>query len=254
MARRPLIAVTGSRIPASFLGAHLPSGLASTTFDMLSLGFAERLGTLGATTVVLPTHMSSVEVLERVDGVVVSGGADVDPASYGEAPSPHLGVLDRRRDRVEMAIVRRAIELGVPLLGVCRGLHVVNVARGGTLHQHLATADAHDVGDRPSHEGVHPIVTVGDGLVSQMYESGTVVNSMHHQGIDRIGTGLRVGARAPDGVVEAIESTLPGVDVLAVQWHPELLGHIDPSFEWLVDRASSVGEQHGRTHTNKEKS
>lgn len=235
MAKGPVIAVSGSRIPGTFLGSNVPSGMADTTFDMVSLGFAERLAELGATTVVLPTHPASIEALDRVDALILSGGVDVDPSHYGAAPHPLLGALDRRRDRIELAMAQRALAQGLPLLGVCRGLHVINVALGGTLHQHLDTTPTHNVGDRAG-EGVHGIATVGDGVMRHLYGDGTNVNSLHHQGVERLGEGLVVGAVAPDGVIEALEPADPAVALLAVQWHPELLEHIDPCFRWLVQR------------------
>lgn len=235
MVRGPVIAVSGSRIPGTFLGSNVPSGMADTTFDMVSLGFAERLAELGATTVVLPTHPSSLDALDRVDGLILSGGADVDPVHYGATPHPLLGAVDRRRDRVELAMVQRSRELGLPLLGVCRGLHVINVAFGGSLHQHLDTTPHHNVGHRAS-DGVHAISTVGDGVTRSLYGDGISVNSLHHQGVDRVGDGLKVSAVAVDGVVEVLEPTDADLPLLAVQWHPELLHHIDPCFEWLVQR------------------
>ena len=169
-------------------------------------------------------------IYDRLDGVLLAGGVDMDPATYGEARHPLCGVTDPARDAVELQLTRWAFEDGKPLLGICRGLQVVNVARGGTLYQDIAAqrpgAIKHDyfptagfTRDRLAHEvAVEP----GSRLAKALGTGPIRVNSMHHQGIDQLGDGLRVTGTAPDGLIEGVES-VNGPYLVAVQWHPESL-------------------------------
>lgn len=160
-------------------------------------------------------------VLARLDGLIVSGGADVDPSRYGAAAHPRTDAPHILRDELEFALLQRALELDLPFLGICRGMQVLNVLRGGTLHQHLPDV----VGDTRYQLGggvfarVPVEVEPGSrlaGLVGDRIEAPVY----HHQAIDRPGDGLSVTARSADGIVEAVELEGAGHG-LAVQWHPE---------------------------------
>jgi len=163
-------------------------------------------------------------VLDGLDGLVLPGGGDVDPARYGADPHPGSQPPDRLRDEVESSLLAAAIERGVPVLAICRGAQLLNVLRGGTLHQHLPDVLGHDIHMlRPrSWDGcLHEVVIEPGSRVAELIGAGTrTITSHHHQGIDRLGEGLEVTARAPDGVIEAIELDAPGFCV-GVQWHPE---------------------------------
>ena len=167
------------------------------------------------------------EVLDLVDGVLVIGGDDVDPAFYGEPAHARLGPVDRARDLFEMEVVRRAAGSRVPTFGVCRGVQVMNVALGGTLHQHLPE----DVPACLTHGGrydeAHEVTVAAGSRLAAIVGAGVLsVNSHHHQAIERPAPGLVISASAPDGVVEAAE--LPGHPFLVgVQWHPERMGSAD---------------------------
>lgn len=170
------------------------------------------------------------EIYERLDGILIPGGVDICPLEYGEEVRPECGNLDPARDRVELQLTKWAMEDGKPLLGLCRGLQVVNVAAGGTLWQDLASQNAafdkHDyfptTGFERDHLAHHVEVVAGTKLRRYLESPRVMVNSMHHQGIDRLGSGLSVSAVAPDGLIEAIEA--PGEKYLvAVQWHPEAM-------------------------------
>jgi putative glutamine amidotransferase len=181
----------------------------------------------GALALVLPPDDAVVEspdlLLDRVDGLLLAGGADVDPASYGAAPHPETGLVWPERDRFEIALAVRAIDRGLPVLGACRGMQILNVARGGTLQQHLpdvigSDRHRHTPGRFSDHE-----VTLDPGSLAARAagaERGGV-KSHHHQGIGELGEGLvATGTSLEDGVIEAIE--LPGEQfVLGVLWHPE---------------------------------
>jgi putative glutamine amidotransferase len=165
------------------------------------------------------------EALELLDGLLLAGGADIDPASYGQTPHAETQDSVPERDSFEIALTRAAIELDLPLLGICRGMQLINVALGGTLNQHLPEHFGHEQHRRVigTFEGSDHDVEVLDGTLAMNVIGGGVhgTKSHHHQGVERLGEGLRVGARSPiDELVEAIE--LPDRSfVLGVQWHPE---------------------------------
>ncbi len=195
------------------------------------------------------------EIYERLDGILIPGGVDINPAEYGEAVRPECGNLDPARDRVELQLARWAMEDGKPLLGLCRGLQVVNVACGGTLWQDLASQNSafhkHDYFPTAGFERdhlAHDVEVVADTRLRRILESPRVmVNSMHHQGIKDLGRGLVASAIAPDGLIEAVEGE-DDAFLVAVQWHPEVFEMSDPHFRHLFGsfiRASVAwAEQH----------
>lgn len=197
----------------------------------------------GGVPVLLPLLDSAdlADLVGVVDGVVLTGGDDVDPASYGQAAAPETGKTDPARDQLETALARAVVEREVPTLAICRGCQVLNVALGGTLVQHV---DTHfDLGRY--NETVHRVKLVGGGaLAAWLPRTGAAeldVNSLHHQAVDTVAPGLRVAAVAEDGTVEALE--VDGAPaVIGVQWHPELLRHRPDHlglFRSLVARAAS---------------
>jgi putative glutamine amidotransferase len=167
--------------------------------------------------VLLPTIPGADETatLDLLDGLILGGGPDIDPALYGRAPGPHTAVSAPERDQAESALLRGALERDLPVLGICRGMQLLNVVRGGTLVQHLpehATA--------PGSFTQHEIVIRRDSVVGAAIGERAFVESGHHQGVESVGRGLRVVGRAPDGVIEAIEDPSARFCVGAL-WHPE---------------------------------
>jgi putative glutamine amidotransferase len=167
---------------------------------------------------------AATDFVARADALLLSGGADIDPARFGQPPQPHLGIVDPERDAFEIALYRAARAAGKPVLGICRGIQVINVAEGGSLHQHvpaLGRGVQHsqaDKGGRPHHRVA---LAPGSRLRDAFGVEAPFVNTYHHQGLDRLGTGLRAVAHAEDGLVEAVEGTT-GAWLLGVQWHPEM--------------------------------
>lgn len=169
------------------------------------------------------------DILSRADGLVLTGGGDVDPTRYGQQPHPETAFVSVARDEMEAAAIRLALAAGKPLLAICRGMQMLNVALGGTLHQHVpdvygdALRHAQDA-DRPvpTHMArVEPGSRTAAALGLAAGETEIAVNSMHHQAVDRPGEGLVPTAWAPDGVVEALDLPGYGPWFAAVQWHPE---------------------------------
>ncbi|MCH6159286.1 gamma-glutamyl-gamma-aminobutyrate hydrolase family protein [Streptomyces marispadix] len=180
-------------------------------------------------------------IVSRLDGLVVSGGPDVDPARYGARREPDCGPSDPARDAWELALCRAALDQGVPLLGICRGMQILNVLLGGTLVQHL---EGHR--GTPGVFGEHPVRPVAGTLLSRVLPEAVSVPTYHHQAVARLGEGLVAGAHAEDGTVEALElpdGTHPFV--LAVQWHPEE-GQDVRVMRALVEAARERGREAGR--------
>jgi putative glutamine amidotransferase len=183
------------------------------------------------------------EALQTLDGLLLTGGGDVEPLRYGAAAVPEVHGVDTDRDAFEFALVTTAAAAGIPVLGICRGAQILNVALGGTLVQHLPdmTDRQHCLRDRFA-EPVHEVeIETGTRLAGIVGLDRLPVNSLHHQAVDTLGAGLRAVAWAEDGVVEAIESIWPRM--MGVQWHPELLSgrraH-DGLFRWLVAEADAA--------------
>lgn len=173
-------------------------------------------------------------MVERADGVVLSGGADLDPARYGRAPEPGLGLVDPTRDAFELALYHAARARGLPILGVCRGIQLVNVAEGGTLHQHLPAVEGLVQHEQRNIDGppFHRLrLEVGSFAAQAAGQESAVVNSFHHQGVDRLAPGLRATGHADDGLVEALEA-IDAPWLLAVQWHPEMSYVDHPDQRW----------------------
>jgi putative glutamine amidotransferase len=221
----------------------------------------------GGVPVTLAQLPASVEaVLAVLDGLVLAPGRDIEPWRYGETATPLLAATEPQRDEFELALVPAALERGLPILGMCRGIQVLNVALGGTLHQDVslvaadhstdpgwvawkATEAASLAGSPPPPHPRHPITVSEDSLLARALGAVSVdVNSYHHQAIDRLGAGLAVTAVAPDGVIEAVE--LPGRPVLAVQWELQEEARLDRRsaaiFEWFVDAARGSSAIGGR--------
>jgi putative glutamine amidotransferase len=218
-------------------------GVWDTDAALLPMGYVRAVEAAGGRAVLLPpSPLGASETLRALDGLVFAGGADVDPARYGAQPSPETAGLRPDRDEGELALLRAAIDDDVPVLGVCRGMQLMNVALGGSLQQHLPDAVGHD-GHRPSPGvyGQHSVETAPGSRLAALLGEAARVNSYHHQGIASVGEGLTATAHAADGTIEAIE--IDGrTFALGVLWHPEV-GDDLRLFESLVESAREVRTQ-----------
>ncbi|MDI2127435.1 gamma-glutamyl-gamma-aminobutyrate hydrolase family protein [Yinghuangia seranimata] len=206
---------------------------------LLPQAYVDRVAAAGGLPVLLPSVPDIAEALDRIDGLVVAGGGDVDPARYRSAAHELTGWVRPARDTAEFALAEGALARRMPVLGICRGLQVLNVLRGGTLVQHLPDR----LGDTrhapaPGQYGRHAVTLVDGSRTAQLYGRTEIdVATYHHQAVDSLGAGLVVTGRAPDGTVEAVE--LPGQPfAVAVQWHPEVDPDLSP-FTGLVAAATA---------------
>jgi putative glutamine amidotransferase len=204
-------------------------GMWDASCFLLQVGYVRSLQQAGALALMIPPDPALVEspdeILDRLDALVLAGGADIDPASYGAAPHPEtLGTVPAR-DEAELALVRRAIERDLPVLGICRGMQLINIALGGTLNQHLPDLVGHD-DHRPnpgSFDGSEHDVRLEPGSLAARVIGKEIhsTKSHHHQGVDALGEGLVISGRSVlDDLPEALEAP-ENTWVLGVQWHPE---------------------------------
>jgi len=216
--RRPVVGLTTYLEQVQSDGWDVPAGY-------LSSNYFEGVISAGGIAMLLPPQPVDPEiassVIDSLDGLVITGGYDLDPATYGQQPHPTTDQPRTARDAFEFALLRGALQRGLPVLGICRGIQVLNVAFGGTLHQHLPEVLGHK-GHRAG-GGVFtrlPVHTVAGTRLAALLGESAEGPCYHHQAVDKVGDGLVVSAWDAEGVVEALE--LPGdAFVLAVQWHPE---------------------------------
>lgn len=253
---KPLIGLSGRRRAGARIRGF-PPVFVDVEVDLYIAHYAQAVHAAGAVAVHVPLDADPADVVPRLDGVLLTGGEDVAACLY--ADRLHEQVYDGidpfaeraagfdndkggsngdsvpLRDAFEIALLDAAVSADLPVLGICRGPQLINIAAGGTLHQHLPE---HAATDGPPDATPHTVITTEGSQLRQMYGPEVAVNSLHHQAVDELGDGYVATAHSPDGIIEGIEHTeLP---ILAVQWHPELMAEalVDPCFRWLVDNAS----------------
>ncbi|MFF1543200.1 gamma-glutamyl-gamma-aminobutyrate hydrolase family protein [Streptomyces sp. NPDC058291] len=209
---RPLIGVS------TYLEPGVRWGVWELDAALLPAGYPRLVQRAGGLAAMLPPDASghAAATVARLDGLVIAGGPDVEPGRYGARPDPRTGPPARERDAWELALIEAALSAGLPLLGICRGMQLLNVALGGTLTQHVE-GHVEAVGV----VGRHPVRPVPGTLYARVVPQETSVPTYHHQAVDRLGVGLVASAHAADGTVEAVEAPSAGW-VLGVQWHPEM--------------------------------
>ncbi len=191
----------------------------------------------GGLPVHLPIDANPSEFVSHLDGIVLSGGSDIEPHRYGAEPDGY-GEYERIRDDFEFTLLGAAIARDLPVLGICRGIQLLNVYAGGTLHQHLPEHARFDV---EPHIRVHQVHIESGTLLSEIYGQEQLdVNSLHHQAVATVGPSTVISARAEDGTIEGIE--LNDHPAVGVQWHPEMHNQHELIFDWLVKKASEPSD------------
>ena len=231
--QKPLIGITGRRRKGEMLRGRLKV-MNHLPFDVYWVDYAQGVIAAGGVPVFLPLSLDPAEIIPRLDGLLMSGGADIDPKRYGAEPEPELQSIEPARDEFELKILELVYECELPVAGICRGLQILNVHAGGSLYQDVPP---HSVRDKAPSTRVHDITTEKGSILEKLYGEKLEVNSLHHQSIKTLGKHFSASATSNDGIVEGIEhSQLP---IVAVQWHPEMLDtrDSDPIFRWLVSKA-----------------
>jgi putative glutamine amidotransferase len=228
MSSRPLIGVTTSEMRVATNVEPTPQGEPPRKEMALGLAYLRAIEASGGLPLVIPPMPSAAiaPLVDRLHGLCLSGGPDLDPAAYGAAPHAKLGPTEPELDRFELELAREAHGRNLPILAICRGAQLLNVATGGTLFQHVPDLTDGTVEHRQpgaADEVTHLVDLAGGSITAAVIGATEIsVNSFHHQAVDRLGRGLLAVGWSPDGVVEAIEA--PARDyVLGVQWHAECL-------------------------------
>ena len=232
---KPLIGITCNTMPAS--DVNVKNGIAAPgqDFQGLAVDYINALEKAGAIPVVLPVTNDlegAKRIWERLDGILLSGGNDVSPELYNECIKKECGVLDHARDTYEVAAARYFVGQNRPVLGICRGIQLLNAALGGSNYQDLPSEgfERHTILDRERNEPTHRVKIEKEGLLFHILQSDEIgVNSYHHQAVHHPAESLNVEARSQDGVIEAV-SVKNHPFALAVQWHPEMMFDSEQQF------------------------
>lgn len=235
---KPIIGITSNYSDNDIHGTSSKIGAKHQQWQLLADDYIYSVEVAGGIPVILPV-VKDVEtikpLLEKLDGLIVSGGSDIDPKYYGQYMKKELGGIMPKRDDFEIELVRYALyETDIPILGICRGCQVLNVVAGGTLYQDMSYQEStlmnHACLQSPKYYPVHSVMIDEASRLSQIFETETIdVNSYHHQAIETVGKGFKVVMRAPDNTSEAIEMEGERF-VMALQWHPEMMTEHDEKY------------------------
>jgi len=229
--RKPIIGLSSNYWGADEVGLTTKLGLPEQDWDMLACDYSRSIEEAGGIPVILPVikELQTLrEFLKKIDGFVFTGGQDISPEFYNERPARELGKVEPVRDSYELAVARELIyNTYMPVLGICRGIQLINVACGGSLYQDIPSEkpDAlyHSVHQYPKHHPTHKVNIIEGSKLYEIFGSKCImVNSFHHQAVKKPAEGFIVTATAEDGLIEAIECTGERF-ILAVQWHPEMM-------------------------------
>ncbi|MFJ5769074.1 gamma-glutamyl-gamma-aminobutyrate hydrolase family protein [Psychrobacillus sp. NPDC093180] len=246
---KPLIGICANYLSNDAAGMAAGIGAKNQEWQMLADDYIVAIERAGGVPVILPITEdieTLTPLLQKLDGILFSGGSDIDPNYYGEYPKFGLGFIEPKRDAHEIKLAQKVLfEMNVPVLGICRGMQLLTVATGGTLYQDLQSQKPaginHSVPKALRHHAFHPVEIEKDSILYQIYETTELgVNSFHHQAVKDMGQGFKATMLAPDGIVEGMELQNGDRFVVAVQWHPEMMeakvSTIRPLFNAFVEK------------------
>lgn len=235
MTTRPLIGLPGRRKAGRDIAGMLAT-FADMQIDLYFANYAKGVIAAGGLPVHLPIDVDPLLIIDRLDGLLLTGGTDIEPSLYGAVSETDIYPPEPERDDLELGLFKGAVHRQIPVLGICRGQQIVNVGAGGTLHQDVPPHSG--VGHAPDAE-LHEVRLEPDSILRELYGATVWVNSLHHQAVDAVGEDLRVTGWSDDGVAEGLEHT--SLPIVCVQWHPEMMParDTDPVFGWLVEAARS---------------
>jgi len=229
---RPLIGLPGRRRKVAEL-AGTAEEMGNVELDIYFSGYSQSVLLAGGLPIHLPIDANPTEFVPHLDGLILTGGADIDPRRYNAEPDGN-GEYEPVRDEFEFTLLGAALGRDIPVLGICRGLQVLNVYTGGTLLQHVPSHARYDV---PPHTRVHRLQIEPGTILSEIYGQDWIeVNSLHHQAVEKVGLDTVVSGRSEDGLIEAIE--IEHHQAIGIQWHPEMHNQHELIFDWLIKRAS----------------
>lgn len=239
---KPIIGISGNQL------LQVTSAFDGTSVSYTPQFFVDGLHEAGAAPMILPVGPAELakQYVQMIDGLLLTGGYDIDPNLYGEDPHPNLQALFPQRDAFELALIEAALERGIPILGICRGMQLLNVYYGGTLYQDLPSQFGKNMIQHVQKSSfdipVHWVTVEKDSAIHAITGDKVMVNTFHHQGIKDLAPGLRSVATSADGMIEAVEAIDANQDVIGLQWHPEIMLKNDPIsrdfFTDLVRRSS----------------
>lgn len=236
---KPLIGITTSQF--------LTQGgiLAGTKRQYVSDAYIQSILYAGGVPILLPIITDQAAIVDQiaaVDGLLLSGGGDIQPQLFAEEPVPELGAVLPERDTHELALVKLAFAADKPLLGICRGCQVLNVALGGSIHQHLSGVKVQHDQQSPGDYAGHTVILENGSRLSGLWGDTVMTNSFHHQAIKAVAPGLKATAKAKDGVIEAVEHAAAAF-AIGVQWHPELMLEKHPAMLDLFKAFVSIAKR-----------
>ena len=232
MMMKPLIGICANYLSDDSAGLAAGIGAKYQEWQLLADDYIVAIERAGGVPVILPITRdleTLTPLLHKLDGILFSGGSDIDPNLYGEYPKFGLGAIEPRRDTHEVRLAQLVLtEMNIPVLGICRGMQLLTVATGGKLYQDLASQKPeginHSVPKSIRHHAFHPVRMEIGSLLYNIFEGNDLrVNSFHHQAVKELGKGFKATMIAPDGIIEGMEWEEPNRFVVAVQWHPEMM-------------------------------
>ncbi len=236
---KPLVGITSYALEARWGAWNLPAAL-------IPLSYVRSVEQAGGRPLIVPPADDGVEeTLDALDGLILSGGADIDPGLYGAEAHPETAMVQLERDRAELALLEGALARELPVLAICRGMQILNIVHGGDLHQHLPELVGHERHrEVPGTFSLHGVRLSTESRTGRILGGETEVHSSHHQGIDRVGEALTPVGWAEDGSIEAIEDPAHRF-ALGVLWHPEE-DEDKRLFDALVEEARAYREERSR--------